>query len=125
MPHTSQVNFASSSEIVQVHLPDGRVLQGSRGALAEEFIKPIQDTLPAPAVGVILNGQLHELTYPVQMEAQLVPVTMADNDGARRAGPRGLRGIHALSLAQVHGWQLAPEVFGVAGAAAPLKEGVG
>ena len=58
----SQVSFASPSRTVQVHLPDGRVLQGPRGASAAEFLKPVLDTLPAPVMGVILNGELHELT---------------------------------------------------------------
>jgi uridine kinase len=79
----SQVSFVTSSENVQAHLPDGRVLQGPRGACAADFLKPVLDTLPAPAVGAVINGELHELTYPVLMEASLEPVTMKDADGMR------------------------------------------
>ena len=79
----SQVSFVTPSRTVQVHLPDGRVLQGPRGACAAEFLKPVLDTLPAPVVGVILNGELHELTYPVVLESFLEPVTMKDSDGMR------------------------------------------
>jgi uridine kinase len=79
----SQVSLVNSSDTVQVHLPDGRVLQGPRGTNAAEFLRPILDTLPAPAVGAIINDELHELTYPITMESRLTPVTIADSDGVR------------------------------------------
>ena len=81
--NSSPITFSSPSTTVQVHLPDGLVLEGPRGACASDFLRPIFDTLPAPAVGVVINGQLHELNYPIQMEAQISPITMADADGAR------------------------------------------
>jgi uridine kinase len=59
------------------------VLQGPRGACAADFLKPVLDTLPGPVMGVILNGELHELTYPVVLESFLEPVTMKDSDGMR------------------------------------------
>ncbi len=68
---------------VQIHLPDGRTLEGPRGAAAGEFLKFIQAEYAAPIVGVIINGELHELTYPIQMEARVQPLTLADSDGAR------------------------------------------
>ena len=37
----------------------------------------------APLVAAIVNGELRELTFPIQMDAKLAPVTMADADGAR------------------------------------------
>jgi uridine kinase len=79
----SQISFSTPSKTVQVHLPDGRVLQGPRGACAADFLKPVLDTLPGPVMGVILNGELHELTYPVVLESFLEPVTMKDSDGMR------------------------------------------
>jgi uridine kinase len=72
-----------ASKTVQAHLPDGTVLEGPRGADAGDFLKVIEKKLPAPLVGAIINGELHELTYPIQMEANLQPVTSADSDGAR------------------------------------------
>jgi uridine kinase len=68
---------------VEVHLPDGRVLSGPRGASAGEFLGAVAGSLPAPAVAAVVNGDLRELTYPIQMDARLEPVTMADADGAR------------------------------------------
>jgi len=71
------------SETIQVHLPDGRTIEGPRGAMAGQFTSAVYADLTAPVVGVIVNGELHELTYPIEMEARLQPVTMADSDGAR------------------------------------------
>jgi uridine kinase len=71
------------NQTIQVHLPDGRTLEGPRGATAEQFLSAIRADLTAPMVGVIVNGELHELTYSIEMEARLQPVTMADSDGAR------------------------------------------
>jgi uridine kinase len=67
---------------VEVHLPDGRVLLGPRGAALLEFVRDL-DGYPVPIVGGILNGELRELTYPVEMEARLRPVTLGDTDGMR------------------------------------------
>lgn len=71
------------NQTIQLHLPDGRTLEGPRGATAEQFLSAIRADLTAPMVGVIVNGELHELTYAIEMEARLQPVTMADADGAR------------------------------------------
>ncbi len=71
------------SEYIQIHLPDGRTLEGPRGASADLFLDTIKADFPAPVVGVVVNGELHELTYPITIEARVIPVTMADPDGAR------------------------------------------
>ena len=34
-------------------------------------------------MGAIVNGELRELTYPIEMDARIRPVTMEDDDGAR------------------------------------------
>jgi uridine kinase len=79
----NQFRLTQPNDQVQVHLPDGRTLEGPRGATAEQFMTVIAQDLSAPAVGVIVNGELHELTYSIRAEAQVKPVTMADADGAR------------------------------------------
>ncbi len=78
-----KIRFVQQSAEIEVHLPDGRVLSGPRGAYAGDFLKIVADDLPAPVMGVIVNGELHELTYPIQAESRLEPVTLADSDGAR------------------------------------------
>ena len=75
--------FVTSSDQIEIHLPDGRTLRGPRGASAERQLRAIAAELPAPLVGVVVNGELEELTRPIDMEARVQPVTMADADGAR------------------------------------------
>ncbi len=79
----SSFKLIQPGETVQVHLPNGRTLEGPRGAAAEQFLDTVRVDLTAPVVGVIVNGELHELTFPIEMEARIQPVTMTDSDGAR------------------------------------------
>jgi len=68
---------------VEVHLPDGRVLSGPRGTCAGDFLAAAAGPESTPLMAAIVNSDLRELTYAIQMEARLAPVTMADADGAR------------------------------------------
>src|SRR3972149_6133656 len=66
---------------VEIHLPDGRVLAGPRGAKVGEFLSAIQHD--SQLVGAIVNGDLRELTFPVDMDSRVTPVTMTTPDGTR------------------------------------------
>ncbi|GAP05760.1 uridine kinase [Anaerolinea thermolimosa] len=68
---------------VEIHLPDGRILSGPRGASLEQFLRSLPEWQDTPIVGAVVNHELRELTYPVMMEARVIPVTTADADGAR------------------------------------------
>ena len=68
---------------VQIRLPDGRVLSGPRGTTIGNFLLSLPEWEENPLMGAVVNGTLRELTYPVEMEANVLPLTMADNDGAR------------------------------------------
>jgi len=58
------------------------VIEGPRGASLEEFVRDL-DGFPEPIVGGVVNGELRELTYPIEMEAKLRPVTLGEPDGMR------------------------------------------
>jgi uridine kinase len=80
---------------VEIHLPGGDVLRGPRGAPVGEFLNTLNGGPPSsttyangspispPIVGAVVNGQLRELTYPVEIESQVTPVTMGEPDGMR------------------------------------------
>jgi uridine kinase len=83
---------------VEVILPDGQVICGPRGAQVGEFLRALHNnfqptseptnlTSPIfgnpPIVGAIVNSELRELTYPIEMDAQVEPVTMGMADGMR------------------------------------------
>jgi uridine kinase len=67
---------------VQIFLPEGRVLEGPRGASLASFLSR-PDLTSAPVVGGVVNGELRELTYPIVSEARVRPVTMDEADGMR------------------------------------------
>ena len=73
----------SPRSTVEVVLPDGRVFTGSRGSSLLELIKLLPEWENPPIMGAIVNGELRELTYTIEMDARIKPVTMSDDDGAR------------------------------------------
>ena len=78
---TEKINLVSPRSSVEIHLPDGRVLSGPRGAKVEEFLSALE--FPAQVVAAIINGDLRELTYSIDMDAHVTPITMSMPDGAR------------------------------------------
>ncbi|HZM21274.1 MAG TPA: nucleoside kinase [Anaerolineales bacterium] len=66
---------------VEVQLPDGRVLSGPRGAKVGEFLAAVEHD--SQLVAAIVNGDLRELTYPIELESRVEPVTISSPDGAR------------------------------------------
>ena len=76
------IHPAEARTTVQVLLPDGRVIEGPRGTQLAAFLEQCAG-LPAPAVGAVVNGELRELNFTLEMDARLRPVTMADADGMR------------------------------------------
>ena len=79
----NEIRITQEKDQIEVHLPDGRVLLGPRGARVMDFLKVIEHDLPVPAMGAVVNDELCELTHPLKMEARLLPITLADADGAR------------------------------------------
>lgn len=79
----NNVQFVDPRKTVEVILPDGRTIQADRGSSLESILRILADTESLPIVGAIVNGQLRELTYPVQMDAMVRPINMGDKDGVR------------------------------------------
>ncbi|MBN1450585.1 MAG: hypothetical protein JW963_06180 [Anaerolineales bacterium] len=83
MSKTSKIHPTQPRPEVEVHLPDGRILSGPRGAKVGDFLETVIDSFDAPIVAAVINGDLRELTYPVKIESIVQPVTTAEPDGAR------------------------------------------
>jgi len=77
------IQIVPSSSTVEIHLPNGRTLSAPRGTKVGDFLAPVKEEFSAPIVAAILNNEIHELTYPVLIESNCVPVTMDTADGAR------------------------------------------
>jgi uridine kinase len=76
-----KIEIVSPRSSVEVHLPDGRVLSGPRGAKVGTFLAELE--LPAQPVAAVVNSELRELTYIIEMDSNVEPVTMSMPDGAR------------------------------------------
>ncbi|MFN2198843.1 MAG: nucleoside kinase, partial [Anaerolineales bacterium] len=74
------IKFVQPRDTIEVHLPDGRVLSGPRGLPIEVFMRKISNP-EQPIVGAVVNHELRELTYQVQMDAVVRPITMGTPDG--------------------------------------------
>jgi uridine kinase len=67
---------------VQIHLDGGKVLEGARNTQLAEFLECESDPA-SPVVGAIVNGELRELTYPIEMDSRVRPLAMGEPDGMR------------------------------------------
>jgi uridine kinase len=76
-----KINLVAPRSSVEIQLPDGRVLSGPRGARVGEFLETLE--YPAQLIAAVVNGDLRELTYPINIESRVIPVIMSDPDGAR------------------------------------------
>lgn len=76
------VRWVQPRPTIEIHLPDGRVLEGPRGSQLGSLLAS-KDLAQAPIVGGIVNGELRELTYAIEMDARVRPVTMGEADGMR------------------------------------------
>ncbi len=83
MQSQEKVHFVDPRDTIEAHLPDGRVLSGPRRATAGIFLDAIQDEFNVPIVGAVINGQLRELTFPLDSDADMRPITLHDADGMR------------------------------------------
>jgi uridine kinase len=75
------IKEASKRETVQVFLPEGRILEGPADTQVQVFLAMLETE--APIVGAVVNNQLRELTYPIEIDARVRPITMAEADGMR------------------------------------------
>jgi uridine kinase len=76
-----EYKFVTPRPTVEIHLPDGRVICGQRGAAVGEFLSLLEHSEEPPLVGAIINGELRELTFPIHMDAKVTPISMEDADG--------------------------------------------
>ena len=80
---SQSVHPAQPRESAQVWLDDGRVFEGPVGTPLESFIRAAGSDPLAPTVAALINTELRELTYRVESDIEVAPVTMASSDGFR------------------------------------------
>ncbi len=79
----SSIRQTQSRDLVEIHLPDGRSFEGPRGLPVGIFLRALPEWDNPPIVGAVVNDELRELTYPIDIESRVRPITMAEADGAR------------------------------------------
>lgn len=77
------IHITQPTPTVQLHLPSGKTLTGPRGTKVGEFLAQVKDEFSAPVVAAVINNEIHELTYPIRIESNCIPITMDGADGAR------------------------------------------
>ncbi len=77
----SEFKFSEPSALIQIELPDGRLIEGPRGSTLGEFLNILRPELPSDLMGGIVNGELRELSYPVNRSKKVIPITMEHPDG--------------------------------------------
>lgn len=78
-----KIKFDRLSDTVFVHLPDGRVISAPRGATVGAIVEIVRDDYDSQIVGAVVNGSLKELTFTIDVESNIVPVSMSTPDGMR------------------------------------------
>ncbi|MBA4375837.1 MAG: nucleoside kinase [Anaerolinea sp.] len=73
----------SPRKTIEIILPDGRVYTGQRGATLETLLQMLPEWDSSPIMGAVVNGELRELTYPIEIDSRIRLITMGDDDGAR------------------------------------------
>lgn len=82
----NQITRSEARQDVQVRLHNGTILNGPLGTPIESFLQSAraQSPLPeTPIIAAVIDGKLRELTFPVERDCVVVPVTLQDHDGAR------------------------------------------
>ena len=78
------IRFDQLNERVQIRLNDGRVISGPRSSSVGHLLGELgEEYQQAPIVGAIVNGALRELTFPIDIDSEVQPVTMGTADGMR------------------------------------------
>ena len=83
MTDTALVRRAKPRRTAQIRLPDGRIFGAPVGTTLETYFSAIDFDLPAPIIAAHINGELRELTYHIEDDSDVIPITLADSDGTR------------------------------------------
>lgn len=77
------IHPAEPRDTAQVWFDDGRVFEGPIGTPLEAFVTVAGSDPMAPTVAALIDNELRELTYRVEGDIEVTPITMASSDGFR------------------------------------------
>lgn len=70
-------------ECVQARFPDGRIFEAPPGTPLADILRVADGLADPPVVAAVINRKLRELTAPLTADAEVIPVSHSDTDGAR------------------------------------------
>jgi uridine kinase len=79
----ANIHPAEPRDTAQVWFDDGRVFEGPIGTPLEQFIRVAGSDPRAPTVAALIDNELRELSYRVEDDIEVIPITMANSDGFR------------------------------------------
>jgi uridine kinase len=79
----SNIHPAQPRDTAQVWFDDGRVFEGPVATPLEEFVRAAQPDPEIPTVAALIDDELRELTYRIEEDIEVTPITMAHSDGFR------------------------------------------
>ncbi|MCS7177865.1 MAG: nucleoside kinase [Anaerolineae bacterium] len=77
------VRPSSPRQTAQATFPDGRTWEAPVGTPVEAYIRAAYPDHPVPIIAALVDGELRELTYPLQRDACVIPIFLSDSDGVR------------------------------------------
>jgi len=111
---SDQVRPTTLRQTVQVQFADGQVFEGPVGTPLEAFIRAAFPEEALSIMAALVNDKLSELIQPITRDADVVPISMTDSDGARIYR----RSLSFLLVTAVH--ELHPDVRIIIDYAVPL-----
>ncbi|MEA3308645.1 MAG: nucleoside kinase [Chloroflexota bacterium] len=79
----NQIREVAPRERVQITLPDGRTLEGPRGASLELFLQEAYPQREVPLIAALVDGRLSELVIKIERDCVVAPIDLSDSDGVR------------------------------------------
>jgi uridine kinase len=67
----------------QVWFDDGRIYEAPVGTSLEAYIKAAEPAWPLPVMAALIDDELRELTYHIERDVEVTPLSMAHWDGSR------------------------------------------
>ena len=79
----------TARDSVEIILQDGSIYSGKRGMPVGEFLKALPENEFRLITGAVVNGELRELTYPIDMDPRVRPLSMSDYRRRAHLSPVG------------------------------------
>jgi len=78
-----KITAAEPRQNVHVRFADGRIFSGPVGTTLQAFVRQAFSQDAHSVVAALVNGEVRELTYPIEGDVQVTPLDLTTGDGMR------------------------------------------